>query len=92
MTVGHLWMIKQGVSLFDRLVVAVGINPEKRYTFPLEERLMMLQESLKQFLADHGDHLYAMAARSRVSEAAALTDPAGLGAHHVFVFARGVRT
>ncbi len=49
MTVGHLWMIKQGVSLFDRLVVAVGINPEKRYTFPLEERLMMLQESLKQF-------------------------------------------
>ena len=49
MTVGHLWMVKQGVSLFDRLVVAVGINPEKRYTFPLEERLMMLQESLKQF-------------------------------------------
>lgn len=35
--------------------------------------------------------LDAMAARSRVSEAAALTDPSGLGAHHVFVFARGVR-
>ena len=27
MTVGHLWMVEQGVSLFDRLVVAVGINP-----------------------------------------------------------------
>jgi NADH dehydrogenase [ubiquinone] 1 alpha subcomplex assembly factor 7 len=33
--------------------------------------------------------LDAMAARSRVSEAAALTDPTGLGAHTVFVFAKG---
>jgi SAM-dependent MidA family methyltransferase len=34
--------------------------------------------------------LEAMAARSRVSEAAALSDPSGLGAHSVFVFAKGV--
>jgi NADH dehydrogenase [ubiquinone] 1 alpha subcomplex assembly factor 7 len=40
--------------------------------------------------AAFGD-LDAMAARSRVSEAAALTDQSGLGAHHVFVFAKGVR-
>lgn len=40
-------MIEQGVALFDRLVVAVGINPEKRYTFPLEDRLTMLRVSLK---------------------------------------------
>jgi SAM-dependent MidA family methyltransferase len=33
--------------------------------------------------------LEALAARSRVIEAAALTDPAGLGAHSVFVFAKG---
>ena len=48
LTVGHLWMIQQGVNLFDHLIVAVGINPEKRYTFSLEERLRMLRESLKQ--------------------------------------------
>jgi SAM-dependent MidA family methyltransferase len=35
--------------------------------------------------------LDAMAARSRVSEASALTDPSGLGAHTVFVFGKGVR-
>jgi SAM-dependent MidA family methyltransferase len=35
--------------------------------------------------------LEAMAARSRVSEAAALTDPSGLGAHRVFVFAKAMR-
>jgi pantetheine-phosphate adenylyltransferase len=49
LTIGHLWMIEQGVSLFDRLVVAIGINPEKQYTFTLEDRLEMLRKSLKQF-------------------------------------------
>ena len=32
-TNGHLWMIEQGVKLFDELVVALGENPDKRYTF-----------------------------------------------------------
>src|SRR6266700_3760026 len=49
LTVGHLWMIEQGTRLFDRLIVAVGVNPEKKYTFSLEERLAMLRESTKRF-------------------------------------------
>jgi pantetheine-phosphate adenylyltransferase len=49
LTIGHLWMIEQGVTLFDRLIVAVGINPDKRYTFTLEQRLIMLRESLGQY-------------------------------------------
>lgn len=49
LTVGHLWMIEQGGRLFDRLIVAIGVNPDKKYTFPLEERLVMLRESTKQF-------------------------------------------
>jgi pantetheine-phosphate adenylyltransferase len=49
LTVGHLWMIEQGVHLFDRLVIAVGVNPDKKYTFPLEERLAMLRESTAAF-------------------------------------------
>ncbi len=47
LTIGHLWMVQQGALLFDKLVVAIGINPEKRYTFSLEERLSMLRESLE---------------------------------------------
>jgi len=35
LTVGHVWMIEQGGDLFDRLIVAVGINPDKQYTFSL---------------------------------------------------------
>jgi len=33
--------------LFDRLIIAVGINPDKRYTFSMAERIDMLRESLK---------------------------------------------
>jgi len=49
LTVGHLWMIREGVRLFDRLIVAVGVNPDKKYTFPLAERLAMLRESTSQY-------------------------------------------
>jgi pantetheine-phosphate adenylyltransferase len=49
LTIGHLWMIEQGVGLFERLAVAVGLNPDKKYSFSLEERLDMLRESTRQF-------------------------------------------
>ena len=45
-TNGHLWMIRAGASLFDRLIVAIGVNPDKRYTYPLEQRLEMLRMSV----------------------------------------------
>ena len=43
-TVGHLWMIQKGASIFDHLHVALGINPAKRGFFDVEERLEMLRE------------------------------------------------
>jgi pantetheine-phosphate adenylyltransferase len=49
LTIGHLWMIEQGARLFDRLVVAIGVNPEKKGRFTLDQRLRMLQESTQQF-------------------------------------------
>ena len=48
-TNGHLWMIEQGSNLFDKLVVAIGINTSKQYTFFLQERLEMIRETTKQF-------------------------------------------
>lgn len=45
LTVGHLWMIEQGVDLFGSLTVAVGVNPDKRPLFAPEERLAMVRES-----------------------------------------------
>jgi pantetheine-phosphate adenylyltransferase len=46
-TNGHLDVIQRGVALFDELIVAVGINPEKRELFPLDERLEIIQTLLK---------------------------------------------
>ena len=46
---GHLDVIERGSRLFDRLVVGVGINPEKSSLFTLEERVELLEDVLKQF-------------------------------------------
>ncbi len=46
-TFGHLWMIEQGVRLFDEMIVAIGVNPEKRCTFDLDERIDMLRETTR---------------------------------------------
>ena len=43
-TFGHLWMIEQGSRLFDELIVAIGINPDKRYMFSLAERMEVLKK------------------------------------------------
>jgi pantetheine-phosphate adenylyltransferase len=48
-TLGHLWMIDQGRAIFDELIVAIGINPDKKYFFSLEERLAMLKEAIGGF-------------------------------------------
>jgi len=46
-TNGHLWMIEQGSKIFDKLIIAVGVNPDKKYTFSVEDRLSMLRDSVK---------------------------------------------
>lgn len=40
-------MIEEGVKLFDHLIVAVGINPGKKHTFDVEDRLAMIRESCR---------------------------------------------
>lgn len=45
-TNGHLDVIRRGVRLFDELIVAVGINPEKRELFTIEERVSMIRTLL----------------------------------------------
>jgi len=45
-TNGHLWMIERGLELFDRLIVAIGDNPAKQYTFSIGERLQLLDASI----------------------------------------------
>lgn len=43
-TRGHESVIRRAAPLFDRLVVAIGQNSEKRYYFPLAQREQWLKE------------------------------------------------
>lgn len=48
-TVGHVDLIKRASPLFDRIVVAVGINSQKKTLFPLEQRIEWLHAVLGDF-------------------------------------------
>src|SRR6478736_3257721 len=43
-TNGHLDVVRNSVSLCDRLVVAIGVHPGKKPLFSTEERLQMLHD------------------------------------------------
>ena len=44
-TLGHYDIIKRGISLFDKVIIAIGVNAEKKYMFSLEERKRFIEES-----------------------------------------------
>jgi pantetheine-phosphate adenylyltransferase len=46
-TNGHLDVVRQGVRLADRLVIAIGVHPGKAPLFSADERLAMLQETAR---------------------------------------------
>ena len=48
-TNGHVDIIARAASLFDEVVVAVGVNQAKRRLFTAEERIAMLTESCSRF-------------------------------------------
>ncbi|MCA0151694.1 pantetheine-phosphate adenylyltransferase [Winogradskyella vincentii] len=46
-TLGHYDIIKRGVKLFDEIIVAIGINADKKYMFSIEERQKFIEEAFK---------------------------------------------
>jgi pantetheine-phosphate adenylyltransferase len=46
-TLGHYDIIKRGVKLFDEVIVAIGINSDKKTMFSLEERTKFIEEAFK---------------------------------------------
>lgn len=49
-TYGHINVIERAAKMFEKLVVAIGDNPDKKYTFNKEERTLLAQHSLKHLL------------------------------------------
>jgi pantetheine-phosphate adenylyltransferase len=46
-TNGHLDIIERGCKLFDEIIIAILVNPEKQAFFSIEERREMLEQVLK---------------------------------------------
>ncbi|MFN0202489.1 MAG: pantetheine-phosphate adenylyltransferase [Bacteroidia bacterium] len=46
-TLGHTEIALRGLKVFDKIVVALGINSQKKYLFSLEQRLEMLQKTFE---------------------------------------------
>ena len=46
-TNGHYDIIKRSLPLFDEVIVAIGINAEKKYMFSLEDRKRFIEEAFK---------------------------------------------
>ncbi|MDC6366045.1 MULTISPECIES: pantetheine-phosphate adenylyltransferase [Flavobacteriaceae] len=47
LTLGHYDIITRGITLFDELLIAIGINADKKYMFSLEERTKFIEEAFK---------------------------------------------
>jgi len=45
-TLGHLDVITRASKIFDRIIVGVGINPDKQPLFSLEERVSLVEDSV----------------------------------------------
>ncbi|WP_299056155.1 pantetheine-phosphate adenylyltransferase [uncultured Polaribacter sp.] len=46
-TLGHFDVISRGLDLFDELIIAIGVNSNKKYMFSLEERKKFIEDSFK---------------------------------------------
>ncbi len=46
-TIGHIDIITRATKIFDKVIVLVAKNPNKKYRNSLEDRIMMIKEATK---------------------------------------------
>lgn len=46
-TKGHEAVIRKSLSVFDKIIVAVGVNSSKKYMFTLEKRMLHINDLFK---------------------------------------------
>ena len=48
-TNGHLDVLARAAQMFDKVIILVAINADKKGRFPIEERVAMIKESISEF-------------------------------------------
>ena len=46
-TLGHVDIINRALPLFDEIIIAIGINADKKYMFSLKDRVKFIKETYK---------------------------------------------
>lgn len=59
-TLGHEDVVKRSLPLFDKIIISIGLNTQKSYLFPLEQRLDWIRRVFKEeprVVVDHYEGL-----------------------------------
>lgn len=48
-TTGHKDIVLRALPLFDKIIIAIGENSDKKTLFPLEKRLMWINQTFKEY-------------------------------------------
>ncbi len=61
-TIGHVDLVKRALPLFEKIIIAIGTNTQKKYLFDLEQRLQWLDsvfDDEPRISVDHFENLTA---------------------------------
>jgi len=67
-TNGHLDIIIRASKMFDKLIVLVAKNRDKKTTFELAERILMIEEAIKEVNLDNVIVDYTEGFNSRIRQ------------------------
>jgi pantetheine-phosphate adenylyltransferase len=55
-TLGHFDIVERATPLFDKIIIAIGQNSQKKYMFSLEQRIEFIKNTFKDFPNVEVDH------------------------------------
>lgn len=61
-TIGHVDLVKRALPLFDKIIIAVGVNSTKKTLFSLEQRLEWLRTVFASYPTVEVDHFQNLTA------------------------------
>jgi len=55
-TLGHYDIVERAAPLFDKIIIAIGQNSQKKYMFSLDERMEFIKKTFEKFPNVEVDH------------------------------------
>ena len=62
-TKGHIDVLKKAAKIFDRVIIAVSVNPAKKAMFSIEDRIDMIKESVNEIDGVEVDYFEGLTAK-----------------------------